>query len=101
MTPPAETAPTATSAITPRRDSTSIAPYEMGSMSDSFSTCLEAVSEDTSEWKPETAPHATVTKRIGKREPADVMNPENAGRSIGGLDAKIPTTAAAIIAMRR
>ena len=31
----------------------------------SFLICFDAVPEDTSEWKPETAPQAIVTKRIG------------------------------------
>ena len=31
----------------------------------SFLICLDAVPEDTSEWKPETAPQAMVTNRIG------------------------------------
>ena len=66
-------------------------------MSDSFSTCFDAVSEETSEWKPETAPHATVTKRIGNIEPALVVNAVNAGSSMAGFDTKMPTTAAAIM----
>ena len=31
----------------------------------SFLICLEAVPEDTREWKPETAPQAIVTNKIG------------------------------------
>ena len=33
----------------------------------SFFICLEAVPDDTREWKPETAPQAIVTKKIGNR----------------------------------
>ena len=70
-------------------------------MSLSFSTCFDAVSDETSEWKPDTAPHAIVTKRIGNIEPIDDVNPVNAGSSIFGFDTKIPTTAAAIMKIRR
>ena len=36
-----------------------------GIMFFSFLICLDAVPEDTSEWKPETAPQAIVTNKIG------------------------------------
>ena len=35
-------------------------------MSFSFSICFEVVPEDTNEWNPETAPHATVMNNIGQ-----------------------------------
>ena len=70
-------------------------------MSFSFLTCFEAVSEETRLWKPETAPHATVTKRIGNMDPVAAVKPVKAGRFIVGLETKIPITAAAIMATRR
>lgn len=44
-----------------------MAPNETGSMFFSFFICLDAVPDDTSEWKPETAPQAIVTNKIGNR----------------------------------
>ena len=58
-------APTAISAVMARRLSNSMAPKDTGSMFFSFLICLEAVPEDTREWKPETAPQAIVTNKIG------------------------------------
>ena len=60
-------APTAISAVMAKRLSSSIAPKETGSMFFSFLICLLAVPEDTSAWKPDTAPQAMVTNRVGNR----------------------------------
>ena len=60
------TAPQTRSAQTPRSVSTTIAPYPTKSISFSFFTVFEDVPEDTRLWKPETAPHAMVTKSVGK-----------------------------------
>ena len=51
------------------------------------------------EWKPETAPQATVTNRIGNIEPRDVLKLVNAGRFIVGCATRRPTAAPAIIPM--
>ena len=56
----------------------------------SLSSCLEVVPDATSAWKPEQAPHATVTKRSGKRYivappfAAFTVKPENASMLIVG-----------------
>ena len=60
--------PSGTSAITPSKLSRSIAPKETGNISFSFLICFEAVPEETSAWKPETAPQAIVTNKYGKRD---------------------------------
>ena len=52
----------------------------------SFLICFDAVPEDTSEWKPETAPQAIVTKRIGSFRKLDnlVVIVDNNGLQIDG-----------------
>ncbi len=51
----------------------------------SLSSCLELVPELTREWKPEIAPHATVTKRTGKSHcPPPKSNPTKGEISISG-----------------
>ena len=59
--------PTQTNAITARKLSRSIAPKETGSIAFSFLICLDAVPEETSEWKPDTAPQAIVTNKVGNK----------------------------------
>ena len=68
-------------------------------MSFSFSTVLDDVPEETRLWKPETAPHATVTNRIGNIEPSEVLKLVNAGRFIAGCATRRPTAAPAIMPM--
>ena len=59
---------------------------------------LEDVPEDTRLWKPDTAPQATVTKRIGNMSPDfSLWKPVNIGRFIVGCAANRPTTAAMIM----
>ena len=60
-------APTAISAVMAKRLSNSMAPKDTGSMFFSFLICLLAVPEDTSAWKPDTAPQAIVTNRVGNK----------------------------------
>ena len=59
--------PTQTSAMTAKKLSKSMAPKDTGSIAFSFLICLDAVPEETSEWKPETAPQAMVTNQVGNR----------------------------------
>ena len=70
-------------------------------MSPSLETIFEDVPEETSEWKPETAPQAIVTKRIGKRSSPFTSKPTKAGSLISGFSKKTPTAANAIMPMRR
>nr|WP_287054076.1 hypothetical protein [Treponema sp.] len=44
-----------------------------------MSSCFEVVPVAISEWNPEQAPQATVMKSVGKRNPACVFQPVNAG----------------------
>ena len=67
----------------------------------SFLICLEAVPEETREWKPDTAPQAMVTKRKGNRVCPLTVKPEKAGRLTSGRAAKTPMTAATIMATSR
>ncbi len=55
--------------------SISMAPKDTGSMFFSFLICLDAVPEETREWKPDTAPQAMVTNRIGNRYWPSTLNP--------------------------
>ena len=67
-------------------------------MSFSFSTVLEEVLLDTRLWKPETAPQATVTNRIGNRSPRlSLWKPVYMGRFMVGWAIRMPSTAPAII----
>ena len=100
-TPPLEIAPTAISATTASRLSSSMAPKDTGSMCFSFLICLDAVPEDTSAWKPLTAPQAMVTNRIGNICWPFTVKPLKAFRFISGLATTTPTRAAAIIATSR
>ena len=63
---------------------------------------MEDVPEDTSEWNPEIAPHATVTKSVGNIyvfAPASLVNtkPLNAFNFISGCPVNTPTTPPMII----
>ena len=79
--------------------SMSIAPNETGSMFFSFLICLDAVPEDTREWKPETAPQAIVTNRIGNIYcPLKLVK---AFRLQEGLATNTPITAPTIIKISR
>ena len=63
-------------------------------------TSLEDVPEDTRLWKPETAPQATVTKRIGNIVPSfALLNPVYTGRFIEGCATTRPTAAPTIMQM--
>ncbi len=63
--PPATiSVPMAMTATSPSR---SMAPYPTGRASLSWQSCFEVVPLPTREWKPEIAPHATITKSIGQR----------------------------------
>ena len=64
----------------------------------SESSCLEVVPEPIREWKPDTAPQATVMNRVGNRVvPVTPFQPTKAGSSTVMLEPKIPTTATIII----
>ena len=68
-------------------------------MSFSFSTVLEEVPEETKLWKPETAPQATVTNRMGNMVPSfSLLKPVKTGRFMVGWATNRPTIAPAIIA---
>ena len=92
---------TAISAMMASILSISIAPKETGSMFFSFLICLDAVPEDTSEWKPETAPQAMVTNRIGNIYCPSTLKLVNAFRLQEGLATNTPITAPTIIKMSR
>ena len=70
-------------------------------MSFSLATILEDVPELTSEWKPETAPQAIVTKRIGKRSRFFTSQPTKAGMLRVGFLTKTPSTPQTIMPIRR
>lgn len=60
----------------------------------SLLSCFAVVPEATSEWKPEIAPQATVTKSIGKRQPKLLSRKAvYDSNSIDGLEKKIPINA--------
>ena len=61
------TAPTTTSATTPSRLSTIMAPYPTMGISFSLLMVLEEVPEDTRLWNPDTAPQAIVTNSVGNK----------------------------------
>ena len=67
LVPFTATAPTTTSATIPNRDSTTMAPYPTIGISFSLLMVLEEVPEDTRLWKPETAPQAMVTNKVGNK----------------------------------
>ena len=75
-------APTAMSAITARKPSSSMEPNPIRRMSRSLESCLDVVPEDTRLWNPDTAPQATVTNRMGKRLMPLTVNPVYTGRVI-------------------
>ena len=52
-----------------KADSVSIAPYPMNFPLISSGSCFEVVPPATTEWKPEIAPHAIMTKSIGQSGP--------------------------------
>ena len=81
--------------------SISIAPNETGSMFFSFLICLEAVPEDTREWKPETAPQAIVTNKIGNMYCPSTLKLVNAWRLHAGFAANTPITAPTIMKISR
>ena len=70
-------------------------------MSASFEIIFELVPLETRLWKPETAPQAIVTKRIGKSGWFLTSKPTKAGSSIDGLMTMTPITPAAIMPIRR
>ncbi len=96
--------PTEIRAIIPSADSISIEPYPIGFAFFSLSSCFEVVPVAISEWNPEQAPQATVIKSVGKRNPACVFHPVNAGieNAIAELPLnalnKIPARATSIMA---
>ena len=92
---------TAISAMIASILSISIAPNETGSMFFSFLICFDAVPEDTSEWKPETAPQAIVTKRIGNMYCPSTLKLVKALRLQDGLAANTPITAPTIMKISR
>ena len=62
-------------------------------------TVLEEVPEDTRLWKPETAPQATVTNRMGNMVPSlALVKPVNTGRFMTGWLTIRPRTAPTIMA---
>ena len=61
---------------------------------------MEEVPEDTRLWKPDTAPQATVTNRMGNRSPRlSLWKPVKTGRFMVGWATSRPTTAPAIMPM--
>ena len=92
---------TAISAMMASMLSMSIAPNETGSMFFSFLICLDAVPEDTREWKPETAPQAIVTNRIGNIYCPSTLKLVKAFRLQEGLATNTPITAPTIIKISR
>ena len=81
--------------------SISIAPKETGSIFFSFLICLDAVPEDTREWKPETAPQAIVTNKIGNIYCPSTLKLVNALRLQDGFATNTPITAPTIINISR
>ena len=63
----------------------------------SFLICFDAVPDETSEWKPETAPHAIVTNKIGNKYCPSTLKPLNAARLHDGLATNTPIIAPTII----
>ena len=63
-------APATHKAITASQLCNTIAPYPTFNISFSLDTVFEDVPEDTKLWKPETAPQATVTNKIGNKSPS-------------------------------
>src|SRR6202521_5933587 len=63
---PGESEAAATRAMIATNPSASIEPYPMARAWCSRANSLGVVPDDTSEWKPETAPHAMVMKQNGK-----------------------------------
>ena len=61
----------------------------------------DAVPEDTSEWKPETAPQAMVTNRIGNIYCPSTLKLVNAFRLQEGLATNTPITAPTIMKISR
>ena len=82
--------PTQTNAITAKKLSKSIAPKETGSIAFSLLICFDDVPDDTREWKPDTAPHAMVTNKVGNKYETvlvfafTILNAVNTGRFIAG-----------------
>src|SRR5256712_11164976 len=73
-------------AITPTNDSMSIAPYPMTRASLSRAIILGVVPEATSEWNPETAPHAIVMNANGNSFPANTgPSPSDANGVSAGI----------------
>ena len=75
----------------------------MGRIDFSLESCLELVPDATSAWKPEHAPHATVTKRNGKSMSVMPLRPTaekpvKASMWSVGCATKIPMKPSAIIA---
>src|SRR5690349_16595821 len=68
---PGSSAHAAMSAMTATNDSMSIEPYPMSRTCDSFCTIFGVVPEDTSAWKPESAPQAIVMNTNGNSLPAN------------------------------
>ena len=92
---------TAISAMIASILSISIAPNETGSMFFSFLICLDAVPEDTREWKPETAPQAIVTNKIGNIYCPFTLKLVNGFKLHAGLATNTPITAPTIIKISR
>ena len=91
-------APATQSARTASTLSSIIAPYPTLSISFSLAIVFEDVPDDTSEWKPETAPQATVTNKIGNIVPScSFLNPVNTGKFIVGWPITSPKAAPKII----
>ena len=70
-------------------------------MSVSLAIILEDVPEDTRLWKPDMAPQAIVTKRIGKRSSPFTSQPTKAGMLMVGFVTNTPTTPAMIMPKSR
>ena len=66
-------------------------------MSFSLLIVLEDVPEDTRLWKPETAPQAIVTNKVGNKLLPPTLNPLNAFNCMEGCATMTPTTAPMII----
>ena len=70
-------------------------------MSFSLATIFEEVPELTREWKPDTAPQAIVTKRMGKRSRFLTSKPTKAGILSVGFLTKTPRTPQTIMPIKR
>ena len=73
----------------------------MQSMSFSFLTCFDDVSDDTKLWNPDTAPHAIVINKVGNKYLPSTSNPTKAGKFISGLATTTPKTAPTIIPINK